>query len=81
MTAIGQKVNHEEWLRQRLDKCTGDARRGESALRRIAAQGCSRLHPPSHCRREPGGYPRAEWCNECIAADGLGLPVEWFVLR
>jgi len=58
-----------------------NSRRMKGALTRIAKQGCGRLHPPSTCRREPGGYPREEWCLECIAADGLGLSADWFVLR
>ncbi len=49
-------------------------------LRRLARQGCSRLVDPSTCRK-PNGYPEAEWCEGCIAAEGLGLPVEWFVLK
>lgn len=56
------------------------SRRMRGALRRLARQGCSRLVDPSTCRK-PNGYPREEWCEGCIAADGLGLPVEWFVLK
>lgn len=56
------------------------SRQMKFALQRIAKDGCSRLHPPSTCRK-PSGYPREEWCEGCIAADGLGLSVEWFVLR
>jgi len=50
------------------------------ALRRIAREGCERLVDPSTCRK-PNGYPREEWCPGCIAADGLGLSVEWFVIQ
>lgn len=59
---------------------TARYRRMQAALREIAKKGCERLHPPSTCRK-PNGYPREEWCDGCIAADGLGLHVEWFVLR
>ena len=54
--------------------------RMRGALRRLARQGCSRLVDPSTCRK-PNGYPREEWCEGCVAADGLGLPVEWYVLN
>ena len=54
--------------------------RARAALRSIARKGCQRLVDPSTCR-QPNGYPREEWCDPCIAADGLGLPVDWFVLR
>lgn len=64
----------------RKQKAERKARRMEAALSAIARTGCARLHQPSHCRRDPGGYPRDEWCLACIAADGLGLPPEWFVL-
>lgn len=50
------------------------------ALKRLAARGCSRLVPPSTCRAE-NGYPQAEWCEGCIAAEGLGLDREWFQLQ
>ena len=49
-------------------------------LRRLAARGCERLTPPSTCRAA-NGYPEAEWCEGCIAAEGLGLDREWFQLR
>ena len=56
------------------------SRRMLGALRVLARRGCSRLTDPHTCR-QPSGYPREEWCEGCIAADGLGLPVEWFVLK
>lgn len=49
-------------------------------LKRLASQGCSRLVPPSTCR-SGNGYPENEWCDGCIAAEGLGLDREWFQLR
>ncbi len=55
-------------------------RRMRGVLRELARRGCSRLVDPSTCRK-PNGYPREEWCEGCIAADGLGLPVEWYVLK
>jgi len=55
-------------------------RRMKGALRELARRGCSRLVDPSTCRK-PDGYARDEWCEGCIAADGLGLPVEWYVLK
>jgi len=50
------------------------------ALREIARKGCERLVDPWTCRK-PNGYPREEWCDGCIAADGLSLPVDWFVMK
>ena len=50
------------------------------ALREIARKGCQRLVDPHTCRK-PNGYPRAEWCDGCIAAQGLGLPDDWFVMK
>jgi hypothetical protein len=50
------------------------------ALREIARKGCERLVDPSTCRK-PNGYPREEWCDRCIAAEGLGLPRDWFVMK
>ncbi len=49
-------------------------------LRQIARRGCSRLVGPGSCRSK-NGYPEDEWCVECIAAAGLGLPEDWFVLK
>lgn len=57
-----------------------DLARARYALVRIAAEGCRRLTNPHTCR-QPNGYPSLEWCEGCIAADGLGLPVEWFQLK
>ena len=49
-------------------------------LKRLASRGCSRLTPPSTCRAK-NGYPENEWCEGCIAAEGLGIDREWFQLR
>lgn len=73
-------VEHAEWQARRRSQARIDCRRMRFALRRIARKGCSRLTDPSTCRK-PNGYPEAEWCEGCIAANGLGLPVEWFVLK
>ena len=59
---------HPEYVRMRL------------ALREIARKGCERLVDPSTCRCE-NGYPREEWCDGCIAAEGLAVPRDWFVMK
>ena len=43
------------------------------ALMEIATPGCERLTGTSECRGATG-YPRNEWCPQCIAADALGIP-------
>ena len=55
-------------------------RKMRGALRRIAGQGCERLVDPHTCRGA-NGYLRGEWCDGCIAAEGLGLPQDWFVMK
>ena len=50
-------------------------------LRAIARKGCERLVDPSTCRQEKGGYPREQWCDGCIAAEALGFPRDWFVMK
>lgn len=71
---------HAEWYRTKSRADTERYRKMRAALREIARKGCGRLVDPSTCRA-PNGYPREEWCDECIAAEGLGLPRDWFVLR
>lgn len=66
-----------------LTKSRADTQRYRTmraALREIASKGCERLVDPHTCRK-PSGYPRDEWCDGCIAAHGLGLSVEWFVMK
>ena len=72
--------DHQEWLRTKTRADTQRYRQMRLALREIARKGCERLTDPSTCRK-PNGYPRNEWCDGCIAAEGLGLPTDWFVMK
>lgn len=74
------RAAYREWRRRNSLSETRQYRAMRGALRRIARQGCSRLVDPSTCRK-PNGYPEAEWCEGCIAAEGLGLPRDWFVMK
>lgn len=51
------------------------------ALKTIARKGCSRLVNPFTCRSGPNPYPKQEWCDGCIAAQGLGLSEDWFQIK
>lgn len=73
-------AEHKEWRRKRSLSEAQIYRHMRFALRRIAREGCSRLVDPHTCRGA-NGYPEAEWCEGCIAAEGLGLPRDWFVIK
>lgn len=81
---LGPVCHHPRETEQPLVHPRMDAdateRKMHAALLYLARHGCTRLTPPSGCRQS-NGYPREEWCEGCVAADALNMPVDWFVLR
>ena len=74
------KVQSEISFRYRMHE-DPEFRRMKYGLREIARDGCHKTVDPSTCRMEKSGYPREKWCDGCIAAEALGFPRDWFVMK